>query len=104
MDGQRWRANLILFFQQLIYAPIYNFYVNTVMKYYSGMNLLESHERILQAMFYPIPTTNPSHVRGRRRSAASEVKLQEDLANFWLVVGADNVSWYMCNIYNTIFR
>ena len=52
------------FFQQLIYTPIYIFHVNTVMKYYSGMNLLESHERILQALFYPIPTTNPSHVVG----------------------------------------
>ena len=56
------------------------------MKYYSGMNLFENDESILQTRF---PSFNGKSLTccGRFRSAAAEVKLQVDFAKFpaWFV-------------------
>ena len=73
-------------FSRLFIAPVYNWYANKTMKYYSGMNLLENDESILQTRF---PSFNGKSLtcRGRFRSAATEVKLQVDFAKFpaWFV-------------------
>ena len=56
------------------------------MKYYSGMNLLENDESILQTRFSSFNGKSLTCC-GRFRSAATEVKLQVDFAKFpdWFV-------------------